>query len=519
MGKILPFGEWLPDQPAFANPGNVTTLNCFPRTKGSYTAIPTPVPNSNVLPAQVCGSYAYRDPTGTVFNFAATAQHLYLQSTGNPDFGDVSGPNAPYNTEAPPDGFWAMTSYGNRIIATNYDDPIQTYLVGTDSQFSDLSSAAPRARYCCVIRDFLMVANVYDAADGPVPYRVRWPAIGNPTNWPPVGSDAAIELQSDQQDLVQTDLGDIVGITGGHLSAADGAIFCERGIWRCAYAGSPAIFDFAVAEGSSGSPSPLSIIERRLVSGSGPSLAVDYFLGNDGFYTFDGSSCVPIGAQKVDRTFFNDLDTHFLNVVQGAYLPNQRIVIWFYHGRQNNGHYNKALAFNWELNQWAPVDLTATPVDWVTGSTYSTAGYTLDQLDALGPLDSLPFSLDSRAWTSGQQILSWFDVNHVQNYVTGPSMRAVVETGEQQLFPGRRARITSTRPIADSVVPVSIAVGAREMTRLPVVYQLAVPENIIGDCPQRTTGRYVRFQMVVPAGANFEHLQGIDVSAVPEGVR
>jgi hypothetical protein len=98
-------------------------------------------------------------------------------------------------------------------------------------------------------------------------------------------------------------------------------------------------------------------------------------------------------------------------------------------------------------------------------------------------------------------------------------MAATIATSEAQLFPDRRARITGTRPIHDAIVPASVSVGTREMTRQSVVYQGAVPENILGNCPQRCTGRYVRFQMTLPAGANFNSLQGIDVAARPEGIR
>jgi hypothetical protein len=46
-----------------------------------------------------------------------------------------------------------------------------------------------------------------------------------------------------------------------------------------------------------------------------------------------------------------------------------------------------------------------------------------------------------------------------------------------------------------------------------------VPENILGNCPQRCTGRYVRFRLTLPSGANFQFLQGVDVAARPEGIR
>lgn len=516
--KILPFGEFLPDLPQFANPGSSYIMNAAPRTQGSYGPVATPSPYAPALPdPPVVGSYSYEAGDGTIFNFAGTRQHLYVQKTGGIDFSDVSGPGAPFHTED--DGFWQFTSFGNRLIACNFDDPIQTYLAGTDTAFSELASAAPRARYCAVIRDFLMVANTYDAVDGEVPHRVWWPAIGNPLNWPTPGTDAAIEVQSDFQDLVQTDLGIITGIVGGHLSASDGAVLCQRGIYRVQYAGSPAIFDFAVAQGATGTEAPLSIVNRRLAQPGGIASSVIYYRGTDGFYAFDGSSCMPIGAQKVDMYFANDLDPNYQRQVQGVYDPMHKLVIWAYHGVGNNGLFNKALIFNWELNRWAPVDLSATPVAWVAGEMATTQGYTLDELDVFGNLEQIKFSFDDAVWAGGVPSLCWFDGNGVQNFVTGPSMQATVETGEQQLFPGRRARITNTRPIADSGVPVSIQIGAREKTRDTVAYTMLVPENILGDCPQRSTGRYTRFRMTVPAGAGFNHLQGIDVSANPEGIR
>lgn len=516
---LLPFGEWLPDGPAFGNPGTVTATNVVPRTANSYGPMPSPVPYTPALPATVCGSYGYRDAAGVVYNFAATQQRIYLQQTGATTFTDISGPGAPYDTENPPDGFWSMTSFGKRIIATNYVDPIQTYLAGTDTAFSDLSPNAPKARYAAVIKDFLMLGNTVDTLDGAVQYRLSWPAIGDPTNWPVWGSDVAIELQSDYQDLVQTDLGEVTGLVGGHLSAADGAAFCERGIYRIQYAGSPDIFSFQVAEGAAGTDSPLSLVTRRLFDSSGVAHAVVYYLGQDGFYAFDGSSSAGIGGQKVDRFFFNDLDVTYLRNVQGTWEPTRKLILWFYHGVANSGLFNRAIIFNYELSRWALTDLSATPIEWVEATTYSTAGYNLDEMDVLGPLDNLPFSLDSRAWTQGNPMLGWFDGNHAQNFTTGPSLPVTIETTEAQLFPGRRARIKGARPIHDAQVPASVAVGTREMVRQAVVYQGAVPENILGNCPQRCTGRYVRFRLTLPQAANFQFLQGVDIDAGPEGIR
>jgi hypothetical protein len=516
---VIPFGEYLPDQGSFGSPGTVLARNVVPRTQGTYGPMPSPVPNSAPLPARVCGSYGYRDALDHVYNFAAMQQRIYLQVTGATSFSDVSGPGAPYNTDTPPNGYWQVTSFGNRIIATNYNDPVQTYLAGVDSVFSDLSPDAPRAKFCCVIRDFLMLGNTFDSRDGAVPYRLAWPAIGDPRNWPVPGTNVAIELQSDYQDLVQTDMGAITQVVGGHLSAADGAAICERGIYRIQYAGSPSIFDFAVAEGAAGTDAPLSVVMRRLADSRGVVNSVIYYLGNDGFYAFDGSSSTAIGAQKIDRTFFADLDVNFLRNVQGTWDPNRKLILWFYHGAGNSGLFNRCLVFNWELARWSQLDLTPIPVEWIEANSYSAGGYNLDQLDVFGNLEQLQFSFDSLAYTGGNPLLGWFDAAHTQNYTSGPSLAATIATLEAQFFPDRRARITGVRPLHDAIVPASVAVGTREMPRQSVVYQGAVPENILGNCPQRCTGRYVRFQMTLPAGANFQFLQGVDVAARPEGIR
>ena len=516
---MLPFGEWLPDGPAFGNPGTVTALNVVPRTQAAYGPMPGPVPYVAALPNRVCGSYGYRDAAGIVFNFAATASRIYLQQTGATNFVDVSGAGAPFNTEPPPDGFWQMTSFGKRIIATNYVDPVQTYLAGTDSAFHNLSANAPKARFCAVIRDFLMLGNIVDSLDGASQFRLGWPAIGDPTNWPVWGSNAAIELQSDYQDLVQTDLGGITQLIGGHLSAADGAAFCERGIYRIQYSGSPKIFDFQVAEGAAGTDASLSVVTRRLSDGSGVARSTCFYLGSDGFYAFDGSGSAGIGGQKVDRFFFDDLDPDYLRQVMGTYDPSRKLIFWFYHGRQNNGWFNRVLVFNWELGRWSLLDLTPAPVEWVESATYSTAGYNLDQMDPLGNLEQLKYSLDSRAWTKGNPLLGWFDSSHTQNYTTGPALAPIIDTPELQMFPGKRTRVINSRPLHDAQVAAQVAVGVRETTRQPVVYRAAVAENVLGECPQRTTGRMTRYQVRLPAGSGFQFLQGVDVTARPEGTR
>lgn len=514
--KFLPFGEFMPDQPDFNNPGSANIKNVVPLTAGSYGGMPT----MNIYPggsltARCQGSYSLQDTAGNTYVFAGDASRLYLLKPGQ-NFTDVSkSAGGPYTTGAVPSGFWDATSFGLRVIFTNYSDPIQTFLVATDSAFSDLSAAAPKARYCAAIRDFLMVANTDDGTNGAQPQRCWWSAIGDPTSWPTPGTNAASEVQSDFQDLEQTDLGQISGLIGGYLSSADGAVFCERGVYRVAYAGSPAIFDFSVAEGASGTQSPLSVVTGRLASSFGVRSGA-YYLGENGFNFFDGALVIPIGAGKVDKFFYKDADASFLAYVIGIADPINKLIFWAYCGPQSGGFLNRLLIYNWELNRWAFCDLSLTPVEWLTRSL--SLGYTLDQLDALGNLDTLPFSLDSRLYTGGKAALSAFNSQHALAYFTGTNMAPTVETTEAQLAPGRLANVLSARPIVDGGSP-SIAVGRRNRTLDSVVYQAAVPVNVLGECPQRTAGRYVRFQLTIPISSVFTHLQGVEATFATGGVR
>lgn len=512
----LPFGEWLPDLPALDNPGCTVATNVVPKTVQSYGPMSGPSVYSTPITKRCQGSYTMEDNGGNVFIFAGDANSLYLLKAGSPSFTNVSAgmPSTPtpYSVPTVPDGFWSATAFGTRAIFTDYVDAIQTFNVASDTTFSVLSSAAPKAKFCCTIRDFLMVGNTSDSVNGAVPYRVWWSAIGDPTNWPTPGSLTAISVQSDFQDLVQTDLGHVTGMVGGLLSSADGAAFCERGIYSINYAGSPDIFSFAVAQGATGTRSPLSIVQRQVKYIGVASVA--YYLGEDGFRSFDGSSTLPIGAEKVDTTFFNDLDPAYLTYVQGFTDPLRKLVFWAYMGQGNGGYFNKVMVYNWDLNRWAQLDLTlVSPAEWFTRSV--TIGYDLEQLDAFGDLEQLQFSFDSPVWAGGAPLMAMFDNLHQFNYLTGSNLPVTIETGEKQFFPGRRGRVSNVRPITDGT-PASVTHGHREQNSNIVTYEVAVPQNFIGECPQLSSGRYQRFRMTLPAATQFTHAQGMDVYVKPE---
>src|SRR5437660_12635811 len=75
--EFMPFGEWLPDQPNFNNPGAKTIKNVIPVTAQSYGPMPTPQIYSGPLTARCQGAYGFLDDGEALHVFARDAKRLY----------------------------------------------------------------------------------------------------------------------------------------------------------------------------------------------------------------------------------------------------------------------------------------------------------------------------------------------------------------------------------------------------------------------------------------------------------
>ena len=494
----VPLGQYLPDLPALANPGAIVAKNVVPRTAKSYGPLSDLLVFTSGLTARCQGAATGKDTAGNVLNFAGDATKLYtLSSAAWNDASKVGG----YSTGI--DSWWRFAKFGDRMIATNYDDSIQSFIMTTSSDFADLAAAAPRARYIAIIKDFVMVGNTYDSTWGAKPNRVWWPAIDDPTDWPVPGTSDAASKQSDYQDLplggwVQ---GIISAVGGSH-----GAVFMEDAIYRVVYEGPPTIFAFQEVELERGTNAPGSLINVG---------AVAFYLSRDGFYAFDGSRSEPIGSSKVDRSFYADLDESYTYRIVSAADPVNKLVMWAYPGSgHSGGNPNKVLIFNWQVGSWSYAEIETQFIFSIFSP-----GYTLDGLDATGyNMDTLPFSLDSRFWTSGNLRLGGFNNAGAMGYLNGANLEGTVETGEFDSGTGQRLFVRGVRPLVDGGT-VNTAIGYRDTPTAAVNYNAGTAPGVDGMCPQRVDARYLRARLTIPAGSTWSHAQGIEADAVPTGAR
>lgn len=502
--------EYCPDQPEFGGGTSIAVSNVSPRTDKSYGPFSNyQAYSAAALPARPQGAYGGADPDGNVSVFAGTVNNLYQIQVGSTSFTNVSKSANAYS--CPADEAWSFALFNARLIACNINDPIQSFILGTDTAFSDLSAAAPKARYVATAKNFLIAANTVDGISGAAPWRVWWSALGDPTSWPTPGSSAAAAVQSDYNDTVGEG-GAITGVVG-NLGTADAAVFFERAVWKMIYVGPPAVFNFVPAEGVRGTNAPGSIAQLG---------SVVFYLGEDGFYMFDGTNSVPIGANKVDRTFLSDLIANGHTRITSAIDPINKLVIWSYPSTNAPGGVtpDKLIMYNWVTQRWSVASMT---LDMIFRA--FTFGYSLDGLDATGyNLDTLPFSLDSRVWTGGQILMGAFQ-NSVLGYLSGTNLSAMVDTDEIQPFPGQRTFVSNSRPLVDRDTNeilgsgITISVYGRESLESDPAVVATGTLGSLGWAPLRGSARYLRARITVPANVNFHHIQGTELQCMPIGFR
>jgi hypothetical protein len=485
-----PFGEWMPDLADFQNPGITEAKNVIPTADG-YRPFPGLSAFSNALDNRSQGAGAGVDTAGTVTIYAGDEAKLYrlVGST----FTDASQPGG-YATAG--DGGWEFVQFGKTMIATNLQDAVQSVTVGQNT-YADLitSSDKPKAQHIDIVREFIVLGNTNDATDGRKPNRVWWSGIGDATDFAPSAS-----TQSDYQDI-QTG-GSIQRVIGG---VDYGLIFLEREIHRMSYVGSPLVWRFDPIDRKRGTPIPGSVIGfGRFV----------FFISDEGFFLSDGSQSIPIGQNKVDQFFWDQLDTVYFSRVSAAVDPVQKMVWWSFPGTGSSaGQPNKLLGYQWVDKRWAHVDLETQII-----ARLFERGYTLDTIDAVSDdLDALPLSLDSAAWTGGGLEMVAFDTDKKMALFEGSNLEATLETTEFTLGPGR-SKLRSHRPLVDTS-SVTVAVASRVRQADPASFGSAASLTPHGMAPARSEGRYHRDRLTIAAGATWTRAQGVEVIGAPTGVK
>jgi hypothetical protein len=420
----IAFTDWTPDQPGIVE--NLSVASNVAPTINGYIPIATPVDLSTSASETLTNLISTSATSGSINVFAGGASKLFKLNGTTLALDDISRNNigsVGYSVAAT--DRWNFTQFGNSVIGANNEDTLQVYTIGTSSRFEDLgtyvqgtytrvspsstatittssahgltsgqelrvnftsgtansvtgvitvtgattltistdattstsgnvnvyTSIAPKAKYVAVVRDFVVSANLDVGTNS---NKLQWSDIANESYWSPGAAS-----QSDFQ--IIPDGGSIMGLTGGEI----GLILMERAIVRMSYIGSPLIFQFDTIARGVGCLEGNSITKYSNMT---------YFLGEEGFYSCDGTSVTPIGNEKIDRWFFDNLDMSLLYTISATTDPSKKLVIWDFPTASGRAF----LIYNWQVGKWSSGTTSVTKI----GVAAASVAKTLESLDA-----------------------------------------------------------------------------------------------------------------------------------------
>jgi len=599
------FDEWLPDQPSVAKSVR-EALNVVPALNG-YTYLNGAANYSAAASENLNNVYAGK-VSGTVTVFAGGETKLFKLDNTDLTLDDVS--SGTYSG----DNRWQFVQFGQNMLATNGTQRIQrwtlgsstafyqssTYISGTYSRsgttvtatitahglangetyevditsgdgtdgeyaitvtdantitYTDtnsgttsgninvITSAAPIAKYMTVIRDFVVGAYI---EAGTYPNRVQWSDVNSPNYWDSDGASLA-----DFQDI--EDGGDVTQITGGEF----GIVLLENALVRMSFVGSPNIFQF-------------DVIARGVGCMEGGSVAqyagTTYFLGADGFYACDGQQVIRIGAEKVNRYFFNNANIGDIDSISASIDPERNIVTWNY---SNTSGSRSLLIYNYQTQKWSEADTT---VDYL--STLASTGVSLDSMDTaynvtagsfvvgqyytirevgttdftligavantvgvifqatgvgtgtgvgidqaaattgLKTIDALSASLDDRIWKGGKFIFGGVRDDRIIVF-TGDKKTATLTTNDLEF--GYNTLVNLVRPSIDNG-SADVQIASRRELNDTITFSSPISADAEGRVGLRSHGRYHRVS-VTPTGANWTLAIGLDLDVNQAGNR
>lgn len=471
----ITFTEWTPDQPSIVENLSVAK-NVVPAAVG-FVPFPTAVDYSAAASENLNNVFAGRFSTTTNV-FAGGATKLFKLDGSDLSMDNVSKAGNYANVER-----WRFIQFGDTVIAANNVNKVQAFTLGSSTTFDDLAAAAPVAKFVTVVRDFVVCANLDSGTNA---NKVQWSNINDETNW-----TAGAASQSDFQ--IIPDGGNITGITGGET----GLILLERAIVRMSYIGSPLFFQFdTIARG-------IGCVEGNSVAKYGN---MTYFLGEEGFYSCDGSTVTPIGNEKIDRWFYANSNPSALNTMSTTVDPFRKIVVWNFLDTFGN---RQLIIYNWQVQKWT---YGSTDTNYVASS--ATAGTTLEGMDLYGNMDTIATSFDSNLFSGGKFLLAGARGTKIVTF-TGQSSAAQIDTG--QIGSEYPSVVTLARPIVDAG-SADVAIASQVKLDQVVDFGAYIPADSENRVPLRSAGKYHKLS-IKPTGARWSNIIGVDIDITGQGTR
>ena len=431
-----------------------------------------PLATATALPSAPRGICSVVTRAGQYQVFFGTADKLYKLASDGTYTQIGSGYAVPSGDN------WSITQFGDYVYFSNTFDGLLRYNIETGGTV-DAVSGAPKARFIFTLFGTMAALD----CDGNNRL-LKTSAINNPTIW---SGDASNRYQefADGEEL----------IAGGELSQGLAVIFQRNAVRVLTRTRDRSIFiadQLAVGTGAQGADGV--VITRGWA----------YFIDTDGPHRTNGSGIEDIGQDKVANTFIKSLAANALTSVQGAYDPSNNRIIWRYRKSStvSSTIFNDALAYHINIGEWVPLSIQTAAI-----ITMSSPGYSLDDLDQFGTLDTLPYPLDSRVWKGGEPRLAAVDADLKFGFVQGTSLECTLQTPE--MLGTQREVVTGITPVTDSADAL-VYLGVKDRVADSMRWKSAVSIRDSGNAPVFGAGKIKTFKAVMAAATTWTFFRGFD---------
>lgn len=478
----FPYGPLAPDQGANA-PGICLTANgVLPKSQGFGPAQQlVTAATATALPAAPRGMITCLLRDGTTRVFGLTETSLYSLSATftwtliQAGFTCTSGDD------------WSCRQFGNFLLFTNTTDGLWAYNIETGAAPSAITAAgAPREIE--IIANCVFGFDCKDATSTRDNRLIRNSDFNDHTDW----SGGAADYQPLEAGGA---------LLGGFNLRNGAAVVLQENSMR--------VLQFGNAGGGA-LYSLLEVSTERGVVGRKSCVAFDgvlYGISTNGFFRFTlGSGLEFIGAGLLDEWFLGRVQLADLAKVQGAIDPARKIVLWRYpsDGDPSTTVFGNLVGYSWAHpnNAW---------FTWTANTAYlsrtATAGYTLEDLDAFGTVDSITIPWDDRFWQGGQKVFA----------ALGSDLKYATFSGANQA--GTLLTSTQNSPVTtligwatgiDDCATGTLEIGTSEALSDALVFEDAAAKVSAGKFPLRARGHNIAFRYNLPAAATWTYAKGID---------
>jgi hypothetical protein len=479
-------GPWKPDIAIVDSGATADITNCLVHAN-HYGPLRAPYAVTTALPGPCKGAFVARLEDGSSLTYAGTAGKLYRYNPTTGGWTDVSKLATTYSV--PEEHYWSFAQFGNLLIATNVNSPVQVIDVDAGANFADLAGTPPQAQFVTVVGGFVVLIGLLD-----FPRRVQWSGLEDPDFW-----TAGLNF-SDLQDF--PDGGNITGIAGGEY----GIIFQENAIRQMTFApGTPEVFQFSKIEDGRGSVAPWAVVRV------GPRT---FFLYRDGFYAFAGGQSVPIGDADISRWFVANIDPNAIGRAVAAVDVVGARILWAFKSQSASDPalLDKAVVYDYGKNKWVKWEIPARY--WFSAFSPSVSIDSMTGVD----IDVLSGSLDSAIYAGGIPALALFNTVNTMNFLEGENLEATIETADAMVARPNRAFIRGVRLDSDAT-SFFARIGTKEQLSETTTWTAESQPSITGFAPFRITGRYQRGKIRIPAGTTWTYAAQFEVDAKAAGFR